>query len=65
MEYKNVLTNLIENFKKSVNTAVNEYALESGLHLEAKFFGKACATEDSKEGTQVFLEKRKANFRGK
>lgn len=39
--------------------------LEDGLRLEAELFGKACATEDSKEGTQAFLEKRKANFRGK
>lgn len=48
--------------------AINEgldQTLEEGLHLEAKLFGKTCATEDSKEGTQAFLEKRKANFRGK
>lgn len=39
--------------------------LEEGLLLEAELFSKACATEDSKEGTQAFLEKRKANFQGK
>lgn len=39
--------------------------LEDGLLLEADLFGKACSTEDSKEGTQAFLEKRKANFQGK
>jgi len=39
--------------------------LEEGLLLEAEFFGKACKTEDSKEGTKAFLEKRKANFQGR
>jgi len=39
--------------------------LEEGLLLEAELFGKACATEDSKEGTKAFLEKRKATFQGK
>lgn len=39
--------------------------LEEGLRLEAELFSKACATHDSKEGTQAFLEKRKANFQGK
>jgi len=39
--------------------------LDEGLLLEADLFGKACLTEDSKEGTSAFLEKRKANFKGK
>ncbi len=39
--------------------------LEEGLLYEAEMFGKVCSTEDSKEGTQAFLEKRKANFQGK
>lgn len=39
--------------------------LEEGLLLEADLFGQACATEDSKEGTQAFIEKRKPNFQGK
>jgi len=39
--------------------------LEEGLLLEAELFGKACDTEDSKEGTKAFLEKRKANFQGR
>ncbi len=49
-------------------TAINrglEKTLEAGLLLEADLFGQACATEDSKEGTQAFIEKRKANFQGK
>jgi len=39
--------------------------LDEGLLLEAELFGKVCTTEDSKEGTKAFLEKRKANFQGR
>jgi enoyl-CoA hydratase len=39
--------------------------LGEGLLYEADMFGKSCDTEDSKEGTQAFLEKRKADFQGK
>lgn len=42
-----------------------EKTLEKGLLLEAELFSKACATEDSQEGTKAFLEKRKANFKGR
>jgi enoyl-CoA hydratase len=41
-----------------------DLSLEEGLLREADLFGKACSTEDSKEGTRAFLEKRKPNFRG-
>jgi enoyl-CoA hydratase len=39
--------------------------LQEGLFLEATLFGMCCATEDKKEGTTAFLEKRPANFQGK
>src|SRR5712675_1306890 len=42
-----------------------EMPLEEGLFLEATLFGVACATEDMREGTTAFLEKRSAAFKGK
>lgn len=42
-----------------------EMPLSEGLFLEATLFGLSCATDDMKEGTKAFLEKRKANFAGK
>ncbi len=40
-------------------------SLEDGLALEANLFGLCCATEDKKEGTGAFLEKRKPSFKGR
>ncbi len=42
-----------------------ETSLAEGLYLEAVLFGVCCATEDKKEGTAAFLEKRAAAFKGK
>src|ERR1035437_28818 len=42
-----------------------ESGLEEGLRFEAAPFGVSAATEDSKEGTRAFLEKRRAAFTGK
>ena len=42
-----------------------EMTLAEGLYLEAVLFGVACASEDKKEGTTAFLEKRAAQFKGK
>lgn len=36
--------------------------LNEGLDYEASLFGLCCGTDDFKEGTQAFLEKRKPNF---
>ena len=42
-----------------------EIPQEEGLFLEATLFGLCCATEDMREGTKAFLEKRAAQFKGK
>jgi len=42
-----------------------EMSQAEGLYLEATLFGLCCATEDKKEGTAAFLEKRAASFKGK
>lgn len=47
---------------KAIN-AVHQLSLEEGLKLEAKLFGECCDTEEFKEGTAAFLEKRKPDFR--
>jgi len=50
----------LEAVNKGMDTNVAE-----GLSLEASLFGICAATEDKKEGTQAFLQKRPANFKGK
>ncbi len=42
-----------------------ETPLAEGLYIEAVLFGAACATEDEKEGTTAFLQKRPAQFKGR
>lgn len=42
-----------------------EMPQEQGLFLEAALFGLCCATEDMREGTHAFVEKRQAQFKGK
>lgn len=42
-----------------------EMAQEEGLYLEATLFGLLCATEDMREGTRAFLEKRAAQFKNR
>ena len=42
-----------------------EMPQEEGLFLEATLFGLCCATEDMREGTRAFIEKRPAKFQGR
>jgi enoyl-CoA hydratase len=42
-----------------------EMPLDAALPWEASQFGLSCATEDIREGTRAFLEKRKAEFKGR
>jgi enoyl-CoA hydratase len=48
---------------RAINKGLDQ-TLDAGLRLEAEIFGRACSTEDSREGAKAFLEKRKPNFRG-
>jgi enoyl-CoA hydratase len=45
--------------------SVNAGFRVKGFSDEAELFGELCETEDFKEGTTAFLEKRKANFQGR
>lgn len=50
--------------KVSINDGFDRL-LSEGLKKEADLFGELFATEDQKEGTGAFVEKRKPNFQGK
>src|SRR5712692_1767060 len=50
--------------KDAVNAAF-ETALEEGLDIERKNFFLLFATEDMREGMRAFIEKRKAEFKGR
>jgi len=49
---------------KAVNIC-DEVSGSEGLNLEASLFSLCCGTDDFKEGTSAFLEKRKPSFKNK
>ena len=49
---------------ETVDAGLN-IGLEEGLRFEANAFGVSASTEDRREGTRAFLEKRRAVFAGK
>jgi enoyl-CoA hydratase len=67
---KEILTQLIQLAPvalKSVMTVIDQgydLTLADAMELEAAHFGLCCATQDKKEGTTAFLEKRAAVFSG-
>lgn len=56
---------LMVNWAKRCVNLVLDHDLESGIQKELAQFAQTFATQDSKEGTAAFLEKRKANFTGR
>jgi enoyl-CoA hydratase len=45
--------------------ATDNFTLRDGLSYEASLFALVCGTEDFKEGTKAFLEKRKPQFKNR
>ncbi|MDR3626558.1 MAG: enoyl-CoA hydratase-related protein, partial [Ignavibacteriaceae bacterium] len=54
----------VKNAIKAVNKA-DEASLQDGQNFEANLFALCCGSEDFKEGTLAFLEKRKPDFNNK
>lgn len=52
-------------FSLEALNAVHDMGLKEGLKIEAALFGLTCGSEDFKEGTKAFLEKRTAVFPGR
>lgn len=66
---KKLVTSILENGPLAIAQAIKsvqmaEGEIDEGYRFEADAFGKLCETEDAKEGTTAFLEKRTAQFTG-
>lgn len=62
-----IATKIIANSGSAISSAIRSINANytdgvNGYHTEIEEFGKCFGTEDFKEGTTAFLEKRKANF---
>ncbi|HWS59439.1 MAG TPA: enoyl-CoA hydratase-related protein [Flavobacterium sp.] len=66
--YMNIATRIMKNSPVAISKAIeavnaNYISGVNGFDVEIKNFGDCFATDDFKEGTTAFLEKRKANFK--
>jgi enoyl-CoA hydratase len=66
---KEILNKIFKNAPLSIGMVINcvnaAFAKEEdGYQIEANSFANCCKSEDFKEGTSAFLEKRKAEFKG-
>jgi enoyl-CoA hydratase len=59
----NITTKGPEALASVIQTTDSYFSNENGFDVEATNFGVAMASEECKEGTSAFLEKRKANFK--
>lgn len=65
-----IATKIMKNSSVAIASAINAINAnfkdgENGFEVEIEEFGNCFGTEDFKEGTQAFLQKRKADFPGK
>jgi enoyl-CoA hydratase len=70
-EARNMLKTILANGPLAVALCIEaidrglQMSLEEGMILEANHFGLLAATEDMREGTRAFMEKRSPAFKGK